>query len=501
MNGILLHLLLQEIRDKLIGLYIDGVYIQHRIVQVVCGNKALFISLYPQAPAVFFAKKIREHFEKIKPFSNEVKLSRITKIEQTNFMPVMRLALEKLVIDEQSASEIVISLYRDAPNFSIKAARTQKNLFSRYIVKPAKKSITELTTADLQSFQSKEGTKSKERLVGEVEGIDKYLASELTSENIKKLHRILSGEKVKPRLVSIVPLRISLFARDYIKEYSSLNRLLEDGIKRFIEERAKSLFAFRQKQLSRNVKRRIERLKKKLLNDNEIEQYRIAGELILTNSTRIRKGVAQVNLFNPYINKKVEIKLDSQKTPQENAQIYFSKYKKLKRGQPKINQKIEELKKEIVAIKAGAFTIPESGHFKPIVKKEKPLPFRTFELVSGSLVYVGKGAKSNQDLTFKFAKPNDYFFHIRGYEGAHAILKAKVPKAQKPQKNDIESAASIAAYYSKAKKQKNVAVSYTQRKYLKRDKRGKPGSVILMREEVIFVDPALPDGQAVDSKQ
>jgi predicted ribosome quality control (RQC) complex YloA/Tae2 family protein len=53
-------------------------------------------------------------------------------------------------------------------------------------------------------------------------------------------------------------------------------------------------------------------------------------------------------------------------------------------------------------------------------------------------------------------------------------------------------AAAIAAYFSKAKKQKNVPISYTQRKFIKKNKKGKLGSVILMREEVIFVDPGLP---------
>jgi len=104
---------------------------------------------------------------------------------------------------------------------------------------------------------------------------------------------------------------------------------------------------------------------------------------------------------------------------------------------------------------------------------------------------VGKNARSNEELTFKYARPDDYFFHTRGYGGSHVLLKARVPKGQKPRKEDIESAAALAAYFSKAKKQTRVPVSYTQRKYLKRNKKGKPGSVILMREEVVFVKPML----------
>jgi len=491
-NGIYLYLLLREMRDKIIGRFIDEISVQHRIVQVICGNDALFVSLYPDAPAVFFSKKRREHFEKIESFTNEVRSNRIRGVEQSGFLPVVRLTLEKVLAGEQSPLEIIISLYREAPNFSIKTARRQINLFSRYVVKQAKKSITELTAEDLQSINAKKGAHFEDNLVRAYEGIDKYLAQELTSENLEILGRILSGERTRPKLISIVPLRMSLFAHDYLREYTSFNRLLEDGIGAFVEEKVKDIRAAQQRTLIKNLRRRIERLRKRLLSDKDIETFRIAGELILMNRTKIKKGMEQTKIFNPYSNKESEIELDPQKTPQENAQSYFSKYKKLKRGQPRINNKIEELEKEIKTIEAGTFAPPEPMAPKRPKKGKKSQPFRMFELDSGSVVYVGKSAKSNQELTFRHARPNDYFFHTRGSEGAHTVLKAKVPKGQSPKKSDIETAASIAAYFSKAKKQKRVPVSYTQCKYIKKNKKGRPGSVVLMREEVIFVEPAIP---------
>ena len=109
------------------------------------------------------------------------------------------------------------------------------------------------------------------------------------------------------------------------------------------------------------------------------------------------------------------------------------------------------------------------------------------------MILAGKNARSNDELTFKYARASDYFFHTRGYEGAHVILRPNVPKGQHPSREEVRVAASIAAYFSKAKKQNNVPVSYTQRKYLKKSKKGKIGSVILMREEVVFVEPGLPD--------
>jgi predicted ribosome quality control (RQC) complex YloA/Tae2 family protein len=150
------------------------------------------------------------------------------------------------------------------------------------------------------------------------------------------------------------------------------------------------------------------------------------------------------------------------------------------------------LKREIEKIERKAFILPEFEIAPSKKQKVVSCSFHVFRLLSGSIVHVGKNVQSNQELTFRVARPNDYFFHTRSFEGAHTILKAKVPKGQRPKREDIEAAAGIAAYFSKARKQRRVPVSYTQRKYLKKNKKGKPGSVIFMREEVIFVDPALP---------
>ncbi|MEO0190903.1 MAG: NFACT RNA binding domain-containing protein, partial [candidate division WOR-3 bacterium] len=205
------------------------------------------------------------------------------------------------------------------------------------------------------------------------------------------------------------------------------------------------------------------------------------------------KGMKKINLFNPYTQKEQEIKLDPQKTPQQNAEDYFKEYKRLKKGIPKIQERIKRLEKEIKLLQSKKIIKGKTSEiYIEKSKEKKSLPFRRFILSSGSLVFVGKNAKSNMELTFKFARPDDYFFHIRGYEGAHTILRPALKKGQNVRKEDIEKAAAIAAYFSKVKNQKNVPVSYTQIKYLKKSKKGKLGTVILMREEVVFVDPLLP---------
>jgi predicted ribosome quality control (RQC) complex YloA/Tae2 family protein len=485
MNGIYLFLLLREIKHDLTGLFIDDMLSMDRLMQIIVSKKSLFISLYPEAPAIFYTKTNKSNFQHLAHFSSDLQSSRITKVEQVDFMPVVVLHLERLNMGKRENFELIISLYRQAPNIVIKTPSLQKKLYKRYIQKKPKKPITSVTEQQLESLQS-------EQVMKEIEGVDKYLASELTTKNLQKLKSILAGERVNPRLVSLSPLRISLFASEYIKEYITFNELLTDGIEQYVATKSEIVVQTKKKAQIKNLKRRIAGLEKKLLTDDKIELFRISGELILMNSTKIKRGEKQARLLNIYTQENINITLDPKKTPQQNAQWYFSKYKKQKRGQPLIKAKIEEFKKKIEAMQAQAF---EPTAVTVTTKKEKPLPFRTFSLPSGAIVYVGKSAQSNAELTFKCARPNDYFFHVRGYGGAHTILKAHVPKGQKPRREDIESAASIAAYFSKAKKQKKVPVSYTQRKYLKKNKKGKPGSVILMREEVIFIEPHLPSGK------
>lgn len=491
MNGIYLDLLRREIEDQVVNRYIDEICIKQKLLQIVLGKQALFVSLYSELPAVYLSKRVKIGFDKLEKFTNAISSSRIERLEQPDFMPVLKIVVERKRAANRVCAQLIISLYREAPNFIIKTTRTKKSLYSRYIEKKPKRSILDVLPQELEQVYKKQPSKFPTCLLKEFEGLDKNLAGELTPIRIVRLQKILECGKVKPRMVSVSPFKLSLFADEYLKEYDSLNLLFGDGVKQFLEAKTKESIAVRKASMIRNIERQLVRLQQKALSNEEIESYRIKGELILVNLTKIKKGAQHTCVRNPYDNKEIVITLDPQITAQANAQHCFLKYKKLKRGLPKIQERIKRLEQEITEIEDG-FVKPSDLVKTQRGKDKKGEPFHTFELTSGAHVYAGKHARSNQELTFAFARPNDYFFHIRSYEGAHVILRAKIPRGQRPNSKDVNDAASIAAYFSKAKKQKNVPVSYTQRKYLKKNRKGKPGSVILMREDVVFVDPGLP---------
>lgn len=492
MNGIYLHLWLGEIGNTLIGQFIEEIRTTDRIVQIVFSGDALYVSLYPEAPAIFCAPAQKKDFVKDTKLSSELGACRVMDVTQAQFMPVLHIGMQKTAIDAVQEKKLTVMLYREAPNILIRDGRKQKSLFPRCIDKAPKNNLMELSDDTVAELSGRSRDDFSSYLLKEIEGVDTYLAHELTPVLLKELRRILGGAKVRPRLVSILPMLVSLFADGFIQKYQSFNDLYKDGIARFLKIRHEAAREAQKRSAVRKIKKRIARLQKKRLSPEAIEEYRIAGELILSNMKDIQTGMHVVRLTDPYHNRRKEIPLDPRKTAQQNAQAYFVRYKKLKRGQPHLLKKITALQKELHSLETKA---PAVRVVKKRTEKKEAVsrPFRTFMLASGAIIYVGKSARSNDELTFGFAKPHDYFFHVRGYEGSHVILRAKVPKTQKPQKGDLMTAASIAAYFSKAKTQKNVPVSYTQRKYVKKNKKGKPGAAIMMREQVMFVDPGLPE--------
>jgi hypothetical protein len=483
MNGIYLYLLLREIRTGLVGRYVEDVRRDGRMIVVVFNEGSLIISLYPGAMGMYFTKVAAGNYEPLKAVTDVAKGCKVVDVVQDGFVPVMRMLLQKPFPGNERI-EIIVSFYHEAPNFSMKVGSWQKNVFTRFVEKKAKSSIFDITGGDVVSM-------SVDDMLKNIEGIDAKMAKSLDAENLKVLQAIVRGESVSPRLISSHPFWISILQDDQGTEFSSLNKIFEHVVTQFAKElRNKHVEQDRHLQV-RRLKRRVTRLQKKLLTKEEIEFFRECGELILANMVEVKKGHSSVELLSPYTQRRIVVKLDPRLTPQANAQKYFSRYKKEKRGQPALREQIARLEKEISEAEgAGELARP----MKKVVsrKVEKQEPFHKFNLDSGSVVFVGKSAKSNDQLTFQQARSGDYFFHARGVEGAHTILRANVPKGQRPGKDEIKMAAAIAAYFSKAKTQKKVPVSFTQRKYLKKDKKGKPGSVIMMREEVIFVDPGLP---------
>jgi len=117
--------------------------------------------------------------------------------------------------------------------------------------------------------------------------------------------------------------------------------------------------------------------------------------------------------------------------------------------------------------------------------------FRIFKLQNGFEVLVGKDSEANDLLTMKFAKQNDLWFHVRGTSGSHTVLVLPEEYDKIP-KDVIIAAASICAYFSKARNAGTVPVAYTEVKNVNKYKGAKSGSVVIKSEKIVKVKPEIP---------
>ncbi|BDQ01920.1 NFACT RNA binding domain-containing protein [Ignavibacterium sp.] len=240
------------------------------------------------------------------------------------------------------------------------------------------------------------------------------------------------------------------------------------------------------------------------------EDYNRLGNILLININKIHSGMNSITLDDIYeSDQTIEIKLDPKLSPKENVNRYFEKAKESKTQYHKAIELIENVSREkdkLIEFKnktSNSSSIKEleqiAKGLKIKMKTEKNIQesisekFKHYIVDNKYKVYVGKDSKSNDLLTLKFAKQNDYWFHARAVPGSHVVLRVENTKEPIP-KSVLKKVASLAAYHSKAKTAGLVPVSYTFKKYVVKRKGMEPGKVALLKEDTILVTPEIPEG-------
>ena len=126
------------------------------------------------------------------------------------------------------------------------------------------------------------------------------------------------------------------------------------------------------------------------------------------------------------------------------------------------------------------------------VKEETRPPFRVFVVDGGFRVWAGKSGENNDLLTTRHTAKNDLWFHVRGAGGSHVVLKVGTGRGEVSRRAK-DQAAAIAAFYSKMKKAAHVPVAMCEGKYVRKPRGASIGTVVIERETVLFVTPALPE--------
>ena len=308
------------------------------------------------------------------------------------------------------------------------------------------------------------------------------------------------------------PFSLNFFIDDYYfhKETSEEFKVYRNSISKLILDTLKK------------YNKRLYNINEKLKKCDQMDTYKLYGELITANLYRIKnENTDTVSLENYYDNNKIiTIPLDKRYSPSHNAKLFFKKYNKLKNALLIVGEQKEETIKDLDYIESVIYEleacstiddisnvfeeISESSVFKertekykekknPKVKKSKltknkyvhfnPIKYK----IEDYTFLVGRNNMENDYLTLKYAKKTDLWFHTKDIHGSHCILVLNGSPI--PQNDILLKCAEIAAYHSKAKNSSNVPVDICEVKYVKKPNGAKPGMVIYKNNKTLHVTP------------
>lgn len=249
------------------------------------------------------------------------------------------------------------------------------------------------------------------------------------------------------------------------------------------------------------ITRHTQATRKRIVEIGEENQYRLWADLIMANLGSISQGQTNVTLPDLYDpSRLVRIKLKADRSPQKNAELYYSKSRNQEIEVQHLKRLLHEREKEIERIRASLEELHATTNLKGVrrhakntgigteqKKQSKPLPYREYTFM-GFKIWIGKNASANDQLTTKYTFKEDLWLHARDVAGSHVVIKKQSGK-EFPHPV-IERAAQLAAFYSKRKNESLCPVIFTARKFVRKPKGAPAGVVTVEREEVIMVEPA-----------
>jgi len=246
--------------------------------------------------------------------------------------------------------------------------------------------------------------------------------------------------------------------------------------------------------------------KQKIMDCEQYETLRVAGELITNNIYRLSKGDAKATLYDYYQDKEVTVSLDPLLSPSENAQAYYKRYAKQKRTVEVATKQVSEYQSTLAYLMSvkTAFSLVEdvkelaeieqelvqngflqAPHTSKKVRTPAPEEPATY-VVEGFKILRGKNNLQNERLTFHLAKETDVWMHVKASHGSHVIL---LTEGKEVPAGVLAAAAEIAAYYSERQASGKVDVDYTLRRNVKRHPAHKTGLVTYTDYHTITVEP------------
>ena len=243
------------------------------------------------------------------------------------------------------------------------------------------------------------------------------------------------------------------------------------------------------------------------------DEYRKQADLLMAHLQDWEPGMKAITLSDFESGKPIKIPLEPEKNAVQNAQALYRRHQKLKRARTAVEPLIREVGAEIQYLEQvesslrslDAYKIPEDlqileeirqeligqGYLDANLRRALPLPDAStpyrYQTPSGFELLIGRNNRQNDRLTFRVAGDYHLWFHAQEIAGSHVLLRLE-PGAV-PSEADLQFAADLTAYYSRASQSDLVPVVYTEPKHVYKPKGAKPGIAIYKQERIIWGNP------------
>ncbi len=520
-----LYRLLLENKDELTGSSVAEIYTQEKdklflaIPNDELPFRHLIIDANPNSASLLIKKEHRKARKNFKDFVSDYLPSQINKVLICKNDRVIKFELENF--------EIYFSVMGAKSNIYFLSTNELVSFRKVKIENPRNFLLSKTYVTVAPRFTFPQNTPAKiDELKTAFPFLNKFILNEYSSRTFydennidlnlleKICNEILTGEitiglNETDYSVKLFPTGWKIF-NDYrtLETKSKLNEALLSYFANFYRyQKEKKL----KKELLSLLDRELEKLSNKL---NELqhriekgsneELYRKYANLLSLNRQSLFKGMKEIALTDFTTGEEVQIPLNEKLSPQQNIEKYYSKARDEKVNFAKSEELFNESKEkysQLFELRQRLNDISDLKELELIKSKllkgklktgeQNKIKFRHFLIDGKYHLFVGRDSRDNDELTFRFAKQNDYWFHARGYAGSHTVLRNANPKEKIP-KNILKVAASVAAFYSKGKTAGLVPVSYTFRKFVRKKKGMEPGKVLLQKEDTLIVKPEIP---------
>ncbi len=399
---------------------------------------------------------------------------------------------------------------------------------AKYTFFPPRKKIQPFDCDKIRDFLNNYNLPLRQTLCDSLLGVSQTTVNEIlfgldeNDHSILNILRVLEGieryktniNNKKPCVIFQKGVPVEVLPFDYLSKkgertfYSTLNEAhdayyyLTDKVQRF-NDKAKSVSTIVKNAISRTEKK-LAAQRQCILESTEKERFRQFGDLITANMWQLHKGCEQLNCNNFFDGTNISIPIDKTLSPQQNAQNYYKKYRKLKSAEEhntKLVAENESLLAYLLTIKQNLQYCTELDDLQQIreelislglikensKQKIKEPPMRPLHyFIDGHDVFVGKNNLQNAFVTFKLAKADDIWLHAQKIHSSHVVI---VKGETDIEPSTLQTAAEICAFFSQASNGSKIPVDYTMRQNVKRPNGAKPGFAVYNVYKTIIVDP------------